>query len=264
MTVILWDMAHGESRQVLHGHSDWIRALAFAPDSRMLATTGEDGKIFIWDVATGKRKAEFHLNMTRIFAITFCNHGRWIAAGGADNLVHLFSLPEKAHIGELAGHEGWLTEIFAMDAAVLATCSEDGTLRIWDLDRKECSRTFAYGAKVWCGASCNRGKSLVSGAEDGILRRWDANSGAYEAEVRAHQGAIKSVAVNSTEDLVATTGDDGAIRLWRLPNLNPLPGGNTLRAVRPYEGMNISSTTGLTQAQREALMAMGAMAIPYI
>jgi hypothetical protein len=33
-----------------------------------------------------------------------------------------------------------------------------------------------------------------------------------------------------------------------------------LRADRPYEGMNITGTTGLTAAQKQALKALGAIA----
>jgi WD40 repeat protein len=264
MMVVLWDLANGTCKHVLRRHSDWIRALAFTPDALLVATAGEDGLIFVWDVVTGKLKAEFQLRMARIFAITFCNQGRWIAAGGADNLIHLFSASDKVHIGELSGHEGWLTEIITLDASTIASCSEDGTIRIWDLQRRECSRVLVYGAKVWCGAACDRGRSVVSGTEDGVLRRWNLKSGVGEAEVRAHQGSIRSLAVNSAETMVATTGDDGAIRLWHLPDLNPLSDSNTLRAPRPYEGMNISAVTGLTQSQKDALLVLGAIAIPSI
>jgi WD40 repeat protein len=264
LTVRLWDSASGASKHVMRGHADWIRALAFSPDSRMLASTGEDGKIFIWDVATGKSQAAIQLK-NRVFSISFCKAGTWFAAGGADNAIHLFSLPHGTPMGELVGHQGWLTEIVALGPSTLASCSEDGMIKIWDLEQRECSATFVGGGgKIWCSTAFDQGRSLLCGMGDGTLLRVSAKTGLWEAQVKAHQGSVLSLAVNASEDIAATTGDDGAIRLWELPGLSPYPSPNTLRPARPYEGMNISGATGLTSAQKEALLAMGAIAIPSV
>jgi WD40 repeat protein len=115
---------------------------------------------------------------------------------------------------------------------------------------------------MWCGAVLDQGRSLLSGWEDGMLRRWVLKTGTCDAEVRAHQGLVRSLAVNVAEEAVATTGDDGAIRLWQLPGLTPCVSPNTFRPVRPYEGMNITGVSGLTSPQRDALTALGAIAIP--
>ena len=50
-------------------------------------------------------------------------------------------------------------------------------------------------------------------------------------------------------------GTDGTIRLWDLATgkIKQL-----LRPQRPYEDMNIANVTGLTAAQKDALIALGA------
>jgi WD40 repeat protein len=265
LSVRLWDLRSGVCRHILHGHSDWIRALAFDPSGRVLGSAGEDGRIFIWDVASGTRVTQIEGAMSRVLAVAFCDSGRCVVAGGAGNTIQLFSAKDGSRIGELAGHEGWVSAIVPDASGItFASCSEDGTVKLWDLARRECIGTLVVGCKVWCGSFCDRGESFLSGSEDGTLRRWALNSRHCESEARAHQGAVWSLAVNSDEDTVATAGNDGNIRLWRLPDNVPYSPVSTLRPARPYEGMNITSATGLTSAQTEALLALGAIRIPSI
>ena len=36
------------------GHSNWVRSVAFSPDGKTLASSGEDETMKIWDTKTGK------------------------------------------------------------------------------------------------------------------------------------------------------------------------------------------------------------------
>ncbi|WP_416676948.1 hypothetical protein [Egbenema bharatensis] len=51
---------------------------------------------------------------------------------------------------------------------------------------------------------------------------------------------------------------DETIKLWDVQSGKCL---NTLRADRPYEGMNIAGVTGLTDVQKNTLKALGAIDI---
>jgi WD40 repeat protein len=55
--------------------------------------------------------------------------------------------------------------------------------------------------------------------------------------------------------MLASCGDDGAIRLWNLESGEPL---QTLRRDRVYERLNITGIRGLTEAQKVSLRALGA------
>ncbi|HEY9656859.1 MAG TPA: hypothetical protein V6C65_00240, partial [Allocoleopsis sp.] len=52
---------------------------------------------------------------------------------------------------------------------------------------------------------------------------------------------------------------DETIRLWNVPTGECL---KTLRVDRPYEGMNITGVTGITEAQKATLKALGAIEQP--
>jgi WD40 repeat protein len=58
------------------------------------------------------------------------------------------------------------------------------------------------------------------------------------------------------DNMVVSGSIDGTIKLWDIHTGECI---RTLRPPRPYEGMNITGATGLTDAQRETLKQLGAI-----
>jgi WD40 repeat protein len=66
---------------------------------------------------------------------------------------------------------------------------------------------------------------------------------------------VYGVALSADGQLVASGGFDGTVRLWQSST------GTALRILRPerrYERLDITGLTGITDAQRTALLALGA------
>lgn len=51
MTVALWDVRYLKHRiRSLRGHSNWVKNIEYASNSRLLVTSGFDGSIYTWDI----------------------------------------------------------------------------------------------------------------------------------------------------------------------------------------------------------------------
>jgi WD40 repeat protein len=74
--------------------------------------------------------------------------------------------------------------------------------------------------------------------------------------LHGHTGWVRSVFFAHDSSTLASGSEDGTIKLWDIHTGECL---RTLRPPRPYEGMNITGATGLTDAQRETLRALGAV-----
>ena len=70
-----------------------------------------------------------------------------------------------------------------------------------------------------------------------------------------HQGAVQALKISPDGRMLASSGDDGTIRIWDLASGEVL---RMLRRDRPYERLSITGIRGLTEAQRMILQALGA------
>jgi WD40 repeat protein len=64
------------------------------------------------------------------------------------------------------------------------------------------------------------------------------------------------VALSADGQLLASGGFGGTVRLWDVRSGDPL---RNLRAERRYERLDITGLTGITDAQRQALLTLGAV-----
>jgi len=157
---------------------------------------------------------------------------------------------------------------------LLASGGENQTVKLWDGKTGECLKTLlGHTGRIWSVAFAPQGSSLAtagerqsqttahllaSGSEDRTVRLWNASTGECLNILSGHANAVLSVAFSPDGRTLASGSQDETIKLWDINTGECL---QTLRAQRPYEGMNITGVTGLTPAQIFTLKALGAVEI---
>jgi uncharacterized caspase-like protein len=69
---------------------------------------------------------------------------------------------------------------FSPDGRMLASSSEDGTVKLWDVSKGEEARTLSgHTGTVYFAVFDSSGRFVVSGSEDGTVRLWEAASGKF-------------------------------------------------------------------------------------
>jgi len=101
----------------------------------------------------------------------------------------------------------------------VATASEDGTLRIWDVATGTCLAVCRDDGRVWTAAFLPQGTRLISGGADGRLSLWNTVDGTRVATfgLAPDSGrAIASLAVSADGRTAVTGGFDARVVLWDL------------------------------------------------
>jgi WD40 repeat protein len=85
-TVIFWDIATGEARKTLTGHTGRIYALAFTADGRTLLTGALDGTARLWDWQSGNELHRF-VGQGLIGSAIFSPDEQFVLVGSSDGKV---------------------------------------------------------------------------------------------------------------------------------------------------------------------------------
>jgi len=125
----------------------------------------------------------------------------------------------------LKGHTGLVQSVaFSPDGKTLASASEDGTLRLWDVETLEPigQPLLEHTKNVFSVAFSPDGKMLASGSGDTTIILWDAETRQPIGQpLSGHTKDIFSVAF-SPDGKTLASGSDGSIILWDLETRPPI------------------------------------------
>jgi len=118
----------------------------------------------------------------------------------------------------LAGHDGAVSSVsYCPHGRILASGSEDGTVRIWDTRTGEeaMSPMCGGGGKVMSVAFSRNGKLVASGTESGAVWVCNVTPGqGRQRKLSGHSGPVNSVAFSSDGSRLASGSSDKTICLW--------------------------------------------------
>src|ERR1700709_925030 len=119
--------------------------------------------------------------------------------------------------GKFEGHTQLVRDAIHLPGGQrMMTCSNDGSLRVWDLQsEQQMGNDWRDGERaVYAIALSPDGKKIVSGGSDGMVRLWDVDTGKVIAKWTGHTSYVESLCWSQDGGRVVSGSEEETARVW--------------------------------------------------
>ncbi len=264
--VTLWDVADQYPLRTWTAHSDMIRAIAFSPHQPWVATASADALIKIWDTGTGECRHTLRGHRGMVQALAFLPQGDHLVSGGNDGTIRIWHgltgiLLNTWRVSEAA--DAIQTLALHPTHPHVVTGDSRGIIKLWNWETGDClAITPGHRNLIWSVAISSDGQWIASGSQDQTLRLWQLSPKTHQPSTSlinvatfSHEMAVGAVAFDPTGGKIVGGCLNETLHIY---NVATQRRDRILTIPRPYEGMNLQRTTGLSAAQWEMLQRLGA------
>ncbi len=214
--VRVWETSTGRLRFPPLPHTNFVAALAFHPDGKVLAAGDFNGLVRLWDASTGKEIGRPLPQGEIVLALAYSPDGKVLAVGLANDHtgkpgVRLWDTETRERLGEFMPSTEAIGRIeYGPDGRVLLAVHGQHT-QLWDATRGR-----AIGGPMvdeTSGGFRPDGRAFLTLGRDGTVKLRDAATGAVSSRLMATNSPAICAAFRGDGGLVAAGFLDGSVRL---------------------------------------------------
>ena len=245
-SIRLYNFADGAAVRTLAGSAAAVRSIDFRADNTQLASTDDVGNVYLWDPAQVVPQAVLSGHVGPATSLTYLPDGKTLISTGDDGTLRWWSLP-LVPAKPLAGNAAVHRVVKSTSGNELVVGGADGVIRVITAATAAVARPLA-GHVGPVTALATGGTIVASGDAQGNIRLWTLATGVALPTIAAHDDAILGLAIDAKGTQLASVGEDGAVRIWKVPV-----------AVKPLNGSAIPVTISAFSADGSLVAAAGAV-----
>jgi len=206
--VRVWDVSGGYDKAKLEhsieNHADWVFGVAFSPDGKRLVTASRDKTAKVWDLEAKESVLTFPDHQNSVYDVAITADGKTGISIADDRNLRFWQATDQAkqvgkQIRAAGGHAKGIFKIaYHADPKnpLLATCSADGTVRLWNANTGAALKTLTgHTDWVYAVAISPDGKLVAGGSRNGEVRIWKTADGALVKAINASPGYVPAPVV---------------------------------------------------------------------
>jgi len=216
-TLTIWNTSSGISLLKVDlpkgYHPD--RRVTFSSNGRLVATGTLNGEVLLFDPTSGKLLATFNAHESACRDVAFSPDSRHLISAGHDFLCHAWDIQTSSRVATLRGHKSYVTSVdYNQSGTLIATCSSDGTVRIWNGKKFTLRSVLDHGVYVYDASFSPDNSRLAVACDDNFIRLWDVESGDMVAQLHGHKAYVHAVAFSPDGTRLVSASGDKTLRLW--------------------------------------------------
>ncbi|XP_069547580.1 WD repeat-containing protein 90 [Brachyistius frenatus] len=148
---------------------------------------------------------------------------------------------DNSNIRLVSGHKSKVNDVvFSCNESHFATCSEDGSVRVWSTSSYELVVQFqvlnqACGCVCWSPSSSKDSTCVAAGYSDGTVRIFQLTSTEMEMKLHPHTVAVTAIQYSANGHVILSAGKNGLVAVSSPVN------GTTIRVIRDHKGAMITT-----------------------
>ena len=215
----------GTTLNTYRGHSRKIRALAWSPNGRRIATASDDYTAQVWDATIGSHAVVYRGHSSYVEGVAWSPDSTRVVSGSADGTAQIWDATTGKHLYTYRGHNQWVNRVgWSSDGTRIVSCDQfsgGGTVRVWDASTGNTIVTYrGHTNGVFAAAWSPDGARVASCGYDGTMQVWDAHSGNTIATYRGHSVFLFGLSWSSDGKRIAVGSTDMAVLVLDASNGN--------------------------------------------
>lgn len=200
-----------------------INIARWMPDARRILTGAATGEFTLWNGITFNFETIMQAHDAAIRAMTWNHAGDFLITGDHLGILKIWQ-PTMNNVKILEAHKEPIRAVaFSPSDMKFASCSDEGTVKIWDFAKASEDRTLlGHGWDVKT-VDWHPVKALIaSGSKDNLVKLWDPRTGTSLANIHGHKNMIIDVKWNKNGLWLLSCGKDQNIKLTDIRMLKEL------------------------------------------
>lgn len=189
--------------------------------SVILVSSGYDQTIKFWEALSGICSRTIQHGDGQVNRLAITPDKRFLAAAGAKS-IKLFDIRSNNPNPTLSfdDHNGNVTAVaIQADGKWMASSSEDGTVKVWDLRTGHVQRNYRHGCPVNDVVIHPNQGELISCDNDGNVRIWDLSENTCTHQLIPEADVpVRSISVASDGTMLVAGNNKGNCYVWRMTN----------------------------------------------
>ncbi|CAG01878.1 unnamed protein product, partial [Tetraodon nigroviridis] len=168
-----------------------------------------------------------HPHQGSIYSACFSHDGTKIAASGAYKTLKAYTFPLSEKLTEIQAHDDEvLCCAFSPDDRLLATCSSDRKVKVWNAERAMLLRVFEEEHEEQVNhcqfTNTMRRLLLVTCSNDEFMnvKLWNLNKPSSQNTMFGHTEPVNHCCFSPDDTYVSTASNDGTVKLFQVSHAN--------------------------------------------
>nr|KAG5689276.1 hypothetical protein BaRGS_005284 [Batillaria attramentaria] len=199
-----------------------IFCLSWTPEGRRLVTGASSGEFTLWNGLTFNFETILQAHDAAVRAMRWSHNDLWMVTADHAGYIKYWQ-SNMNNVKMYQGHKEPIRGVsFCPTDSKFATCSDDGTVRIWDFLRCHEEKILrGHGADVKCLDWHPQKSLLASGSKDNQqpVKLWDPRTGTSLATLHAHKHTVMDLQWNRNGNWMLTASRDHLLKLFDIRNL---------------------------------------------